>query len=232
MTILRYSVFSMKRSWRQPHRPRQHHDRQRLFQRNRGGDCGGAALEPERHLHPADGLHESLAAQCLARALHRPPAGDLSGLRLSPPAAGAMAQDRTAALLACAGFFAAGSTFYLTALEGASVANVSCLTASSPVFAALLAWIFLRERADARIWLATIPGHRRHRRHLHAGRRLQPAEPRRQFRRLADGLLLRRPDGGAAPLSLGRHGAGDRRRRGRRVPDPGRRRREPGDQSP
>jgi DME family drug/metabolite transporter len=59
------------------------------------------------------------------------------------------------ALLACAGFFAAGSTFYLTALEGASVANVSCLTASSPVFAALLAWIFLRERGDGRIWLAT-----------------------------------------------------------------------------
>jgi drug/metabolite transporter (DMT)-like permease len=60
------------------------------------------------------------------------------------------------ALLACAGFFAAGSTFYLTALEGALVANVSCLTASAPVFAALLSWIFLRERGDGRIWLATI----------------------------------------------------------------------------
>jgi len=60
------------------------------------------------------------------------------------------------ALLACAGFFAAGSTLYLTALEAAPVANVSCLTASSPVFAALLAWIFLRERGDGRIWLATL----------------------------------------------------------------------------
>jgi drug/metabolite transporter, DME family len=60
------------------------------------------------------------------------------------------------ALLACAGFFAAGSTFYLTALESAPVANVSCLTASSPVFAALLAWIFLRERGDGRIWLAIL----------------------------------------------------------------------------
>jgi drug/metabolite transporter (DMT)-like permease len=60
------------------------------------------------------------------------------------------------ALLACAGFFAAGSTFYLTALEGAPVANVSCLTSSSPVFAALLAWAFLQERSSGRIWLATL----------------------------------------------------------------------------
>jgi drug/metabolite transporter, DME family len=60
------------------------------------------------------------------------------------------------ALLACAGFFAAGSTLYLTALEGAPVANVSCLTAVSPVFAALLAWLFLQERGDGRIWLATM----------------------------------------------------------------------------
>src|SRR5262245_9206925 len=59
------------------------------------------------------------------------------------------------ALLACGGFFAAGSTFYLTALEGAPVANVSCLTASSPVFAALLAWAFLQERGNGRIWFAT-----------------------------------------------------------------------------
>src|SRR5215510_3744384 len=60
------------------------------------------------------------------------------------------------ALLACAGFFAAGSTLYLTALERAPVANVSCLTASSPVFAAFLAWIFLREKGEGRIWLATV----------------------------------------------------------------------------
>jgi drug/metabolite transporter, DME family len=60
------------------------------------------------------------------------------------------------ALLTCAGFFAAGSTLYLTALKQAPVANVSCLTASSPVFAAFLAWIFLRERGDGRIWLATV----------------------------------------------------------------------------
>jgi drug/metabolite transporter (DMT)-like permease len=60
------------------------------------------------------------------------------------------------ALLACAGFFAAGSTLYLTALERAPVANVSCLTASSPVFAAFLAWFFLREKGEGRIWLATV----------------------------------------------------------------------------
>jgi drug/metabolite transporter, DME family len=60
------------------------------------------------------------------------------------------------ALLACAGFFAAGTTLYLAALKGAPVANVSCLTASSPVFAAILAWVFLRERGEGRIWLATL----------------------------------------------------------------------------
>jgi drug/metabolite transporter (DMT)-like permease len=36
------------------------------------------------------------------------------------------------------------------------VANVSCLTSSSPVFAALLAWAFLQERSSGRIWLATL----------------------------------------------------------------------------
>lgn len=54
------------------------------------------------------------------------------------------------------GFFALGSTLYIVALSFASVASVSCLGATSPIFAALLAWVVMRERTSLRLLLATI----------------------------------------------------------------------------
>lgn len=56
--------------------------------------------------------------------------------------------------LLCGGFFASGSTLYITSLAAAPVANVSCVAATSPLFAAILAWLILRERTSAVIWLA------------------------------------------------------------------------------
>lgn len=52
------------------------------------------------------------------------------------------------ALLAISLSFALGSTLYIVAVSRTSVANVSCLTATSPVFAAVLAWLVLRERTS------------------------------------------------------------------------------------
>lgn len=59
------------------------------------------------------------------------------------------------ALLAVSFFFALGSTLYILAVSRTSVANVSCLTATAPVFAAALAWLLLGERANVTAWLAT-----------------------------------------------------------------------------
>jgi drug/metabolite transporter (DMT)-like permease len=64
------------------------------------------------------------------------------------------ALDRRA-LLAVSLFFAVGSTLYILAVSRTSVANVSCLTATSPVFAAVLAWLLLGERSSAAAWAAT-----------------------------------------------------------------------------
>jgi len=55
-----------------------------------------------------------------------------------------------------AGFFAAGSTLYILALSMASVASVSVLGATSPIFAALLAWLMLRERTSPLVLCATV----------------------------------------------------------------------------
>lgn len=49
-------------------------------------------------------------------------------------------------LIATAGFFGIGSSLYILAMQSASVAAVSCVAATSPLFAALLAWIWLGER--------------------------------------------------------------------------------------
>jgi len=59
------------------------------------------------------------------------------------------------ALFAVSLFFGVGSTLYILAVSRTSVANVSCLTASAPVFAAILAWMFLGERSGLAAWLAT-----------------------------------------------------------------------------
>jgi drug/metabolite transporter, DME family len=53
------------------------------------------------------------------------------------------------ALFVVAGFFGIGSTLYVYALTMGNVASVSVLCATSPFFAAVLAWLVMRERASA-----------------------------------------------------------------------------------
>ncbi len=55
-----------------------------------------------------------------------------------------------------AGFFAAGTTVYIVALSMASVASVSVLGATSPIFAALLAWMMIGERTSPLVLIATV----------------------------------------------------------------------------
>ncbi|MGH6961855.1 MAG: EamA family transporter, partial [Dongiaceae bacterium] len=64
------------------------------------------------------------------------------------------ALDRRA-LFAVSIFFALGSTLYVLAISRTSIANVSCLTATAPVFAAVLAWLLLGERSSIVAWMAT-----------------------------------------------------------------------------
>ena len=60
------------------------------------------------------------------------------------------------ALLVVAAFFGIGSTLYVYALTMGTVASVSVLGATSPFFAALLAWLIMRERASAVSLVATL----------------------------------------------------------------------------
>ncbi len=60
------------------------------------------------------------------------------------------------ALLVVAAFFGIGSTLYVYALTMGTVASVSVLGATSPFFAALLAWLIMRERASAVSMVATV----------------------------------------------------------------------------
>jgi drug/metabolite transporter (DMT)-like permease len=53
-------------------------------------------------------------------------------------------------------FFGVGSTLYVYALTMGTVASVSVLGATSPFFAALLAWLVMRERASAVSLAATV----------------------------------------------------------------------------
>src|SRR5262245_29728741 len=64
------------------------------------------------------------------------------------------ALDRRA-LLAVSLFFGVGSTLYILAVSRTSVANVSCLAATAPVFAAVLARLMLGARSGGAAWLAT-----------------------------------------------------------------------------
>lgn len=61
-----------------------------------------------------------------------------------------------AALLLSAGFFSVGSTLYLVALSLAPVADVACLTATAPLFAALLARLLIGERTQPLVLAATL----------------------------------------------------------------------------
>ena len=60
------------------------------------------------------------------------------------------------ALLIAGLFFAVGSTLYVDALTKGTVASVSVLGATSPFFAALLAWLLMRERTSAVALVATV----------------------------------------------------------------------------
>ncbi len=53
-------------------------------------------------------------------------------------------------------FFAAGSTLYIVALSMASVASVSVLGATSPIFAGLLAWVMIGERTSPLVMVSTL----------------------------------------------------------------------------
>jgi drug/metabolite transporter (DMT)-like permease len=58
------------------------------------------------------------------------------------------------AMLAVSLFFAVGSTLYVIAMSRTSIANVACLTATAPVFAAILAWLLIGERSGRTAWIA------------------------------------------------------------------------------
>jgi drug/metabolite transporter (DMT)-like permease len=60
------------------------------------------------------------------------------------------------AMVACAGFFALGSTLYVTSLTLTSTANVSAIGAISPLFAATMAPLVTRERASLLTWAAAV----------------------------------------------------------------------------
>lgn len=60
------------------------------------------------------------------------------------------------ALLIAGAYFAAGSTLYVVALTKGTVASVSVLGATAPFFAAMLAWLLMRERTSAVSLAATL----------------------------------------------------------------------------
>lgn len=60
----------------------------------------------------------------------------------------------TKALVATVAFFALGSTFYVISLTLTGTANVACLTATSPIFAAILSPLVTGERPGAIAWVA------------------------------------------------------------------------------
>lgn len=60
------------------------------------------------------------------------------------------------ALLIVGAFFGIGSTLYVYALTMGNVASVSVLGATSPIFAAMLAWLFMRERTTIVSMAATV----------------------------------------------------------------------------
>jgi len=60
----------------------------------------------------------------------------------------------TVAMIAGAGFFALGSTLYVTSLTLTSTANVACIGAMAPLFVAAASRLFLAERPHAVTWIA------------------------------------------------------------------------------
>ena len=62
----------------------------------------------------------------------------------------------TTALLAGSGFFAVGSTLYVTSLTLTATANVSCIGAMSPLFVAAMSGLVLHERPQLAVWIAAL----------------------------------------------------------------------------
>jgi drug/metabolite transporter (DMT)-like permease len=60
------------------------------------------------------------------------------------------------AILAGSGFFAVGSTLYVTSLTLTGTANVSCIGAMSPLFVAAASGLVLRERPHMATWAAAL----------------------------------------------------------------------------
>jgi drug/metabolite transporter (DMT)-like permease len=60
------------------------------------------------------------------------------------------------AMISSAGFFALGSTMYVTALTFTSTANVSALGATAPVFTGIMAGLIMKERASLAAWIAAM----------------------------------------------------------------------------
>lgn len=75
-------------------------------------------------------------------------------LRHGRDAVGHFRQSAPLALLATACFFGIGSSLYIVAMQLASVAAVSCVAATSPLFAALLARLWLGERTSIKVFIA------------------------------------------------------------------------------
>jgi drug/metabolite transporter (DMT)-like permease len=61
-----------------------------------------------------------------------------------------------AGLVACAAFFAVGSTLYVTSLTLTSTANVSCIASMAPLFTAFLSRFITGERPGASSWAAAV----------------------------------------------------------------------------
>jgi DME family drug/metabolite transporter len=62
----------------------------------------------------------------------------------------------TMAMAAGAGFFALGSTLYVTSLTLTSTANVACIGAMSPLFVAAMSRLLFGERPPATTWIAAL----------------------------------------------------------------------------
>ena len=115
------------------------------------------------------------------------------------------------ALCVSAGFFAIGSTLYVTSLTLVSTATISVIGASSPIFTGLLSPWVTGERPGLAAWIAAALAMcgRRHHRLGWSWRRQARRNSRLDLR--AD--LLCHPDPGAATLPRHRHGSCHLRRR-------------------
>jgi drug/metabolite transporter, DME family len=76
------------------------------------------------------------------------------GVRHGSEIFGHFRRSEPLALLATAGFFGIGTTLYVLSLQLASIAAVSCIASIAPLFAALLARLWLGERTQGIVFVA------------------------------------------------------------------------------